>query len=211
MLPLSFRVKAGVAHLPMSSWKSFTGITNFPTDKYTTETPTVISGVTIYWKLSEKHSISLGSEVLKPKISWVGVLPLINEASDTVGFSPLRLDWAFRTIPLTIGYEYKTGIWKDGFEPVIGLGASLMFSEVKVKYVSISNVYTIHNSSEKRTGEGYGIDGSLGFHNKISKHLSSIWQVRYRYSDGMYFSDEPGDTNVEFTGFDFSIGLEFKL
>ncbi len=62
-------------------------------------------------------------------------------------------------------------------------------------------------SKLKRTGKGYGVHGALGFKARISSAVFTIWQARYRYSNGMAFTDNEGDIKVEFTGFDFSVGL----
>ena len=211
--PLSFRVKAGVAQIPLSEWKSFwTGNLQFRSAAYTTRTPIVFSGLSAHWKWSEKHSLFFGLELMRPKAQLVSSALILNESMDTVGLMPYRIDWKFKTIPLTLGYEYRTGFLKNKFEPVIGLGASLMFTELKAKDILMIDANTvITGPGGKRTGNGYGIEGSLGFHTRISDHWNTIWQARYRYSDGMYFSDDPGDIKIEFSGYDFSVGLEYGL
>ena len=210
-LPLSMRVGVGVAHLPMSDWQSFIGHTPLDIDSYQEPFFTAFPQANLIWRIDKKHSIGLGIESLKPTRIRTGAAPQTNEILDTIGFAPYKYKYTFHGFPITIGYEFHTGLLEGRFEPVLGIGASYVISELKARAVSRNDFYESFEANGKRKGKGFGLATSIGFHSNISDKIVSIWQMRYRYSDGMYFTDHPGDRKVEFTGLDFSVALEYRF
>ncbi|MBN1398013.1 MAG: outer membrane beta-barrel protein [Bacteroidetes bacterium] len=183
---LSVRSSVGVVHLPLSDWSKFWG---GPSNSfYTKNNPNLYYGISLHYAINSKHSISTGTELIKSSASLSDSLLVVN--------------WKFQGIPVSIGYEYKIVTFNERFTPVVGLGCSYFISEVNVKVNGV-------DQNSNRRGKGYGIHMSLGLLSQLTESLSMITQVRYRYSDGMAFSDNKDDIKVEFSGFDFSVGLEF--
>jgi outer membrane protein W len=126
----------------------------------------------------------------------------IDGTGDTTGSWFSTVKWKFRGIPITFGYEFCPVTSAEGFTPYVGVGTSFFFSKVEGEVMD-----PFFPSKGERTGKGYGLHGAIGFQSRISSSISTIWQARYRYSNGMAFTDNEGDVKVEFTGFDFSVGL----
>jgi opacity protein-like surface antigen len=63
----------------------------------------------------------------------------------------------------------------------------------------------------KRSGKGYGIHAVLGVMTDISKKMYTDMQIRYRYANGMAFTDAPGSVKIEFSGFYFNVGIGYRL
>jgi hypothetical protein len=186
--PVSVRLVVGAVDLPLSDWSKFSqGIGN---SFYSKNNPNPYYALSIHYAIDSHHSVYVGTELVTTSAS----------ASD----SAIILDWKFQGIPIILGYEYKVLTFNRYFTPVIGAGVSYFISEVKAEE---------HLSSfgEKRTGDGYGIHASLGLISKLATSLNMITQARYRYSNGMAFSEARNDIKVEFSGFDVSVGLEYFL
>ncbi len=208
----SVRANVGAAYLPLTAWNDFVGKTNLQTDLYEICNPIVYGGASVIYRISEEHFVSIASEVLRPQRKFVGSLLNVTSNSDTIGFFPLRIDWNFTGIPLTLGYEYHTGFLKNRFEPVVGIGVSYFFSEVTTKSIVIDSPRSSYfKQNLKRTGRGYGVNTSIAFQTKLNDSFKTLWQIRYRYSNGMAFTDNKGDIKVEFSGFDFAVGVEYSL
>jgi hypothetical protein len=182
------RTLAGVAHLPLSDWSNFFG--GLSNSFYTKNNPNLYYGVSFHYALNSDHSINIGTELLR--------------TSASLSDSTVVIDWKFRGIPISIGYEYRIMTFNEHFTPVAGLGISYFISEVNAHD-------SFFNQTLKRTGNGYGIHTSLGLLSQLTTSLSMISQARYRYSNGMAFSGSKNDIKVEFSGFDFSVGLEWTF
>jgi hypothetical protein len=189
--PISVRVTAGMVDLPLSDWSEFFGSQGHsPYFLYTKNNPNPYYALSINYKITPQHSVYVGTELIQSSAS----------SSDSVDI----MDWKFQGIPITIGYEYKILTFNRFFSPLIGGGVSYFISQVTGK-----DYY--FNQTLKRTGNGYGIHASLGLVSQLTESLDMITQARYRYSNGMAFTDKSGSIKVEFSGFDFSIGLEYSL
>lgn len=186
---ITVRPSVGVVHLPLSDWSKFFG--GFPNSFYTKNNPNLYYGISLHYALSPDHSIMIGTESIKSSATL----------SDSLF---LTVEWKFQGIPFSIGYEYRIVTFNERFTPVAGLGISYFISEVNAR----NNYF---NQTSKRTGNGYGVHLSLGLISQLMKSLSMISQARYRYSDGMAFSSNKNDIKVEFSGFDFSVGVGWTL
>ena len=65
--------------------------------------------------------------------------------------------------------------------------------------------------SSTRTGEGHRLHTVLGLVTHITNRMHLVSQARYRFADGMAFTDKEGSIKIEFTGFDASLGLEWSF
>ncbi len=184
--PFSVRASVGFVHLPLSDWSNF--FSEHGT-YYQKNNPNTYFALSLYYSFSDRHYLELGTELIKSSAS----LSDMATAADII-------DWKFQGIPVTLGYEYRFPVFNEYFTPAAGLGASYFFSEV------IANEHYFQTSG-KRTGNGYGLHASAAIISRLSESLSVTNKVRYRYSNGMAFSDKSGDIKVEFTGFDISMAL----
>lgn len=185
---ISVRASFGVVDLPLSDWsKFFNGQSN---SFYVKNNPNLYYALSFHYPINTNHSISVGTELIRTSA-------LLTDPIVTV-------DWRFHGIPITLGYEYRTMTFNERFTPVVGAGVSYFFSQVNAKD-------HFFNQTSTRTGNGYGIHASLGLISQLTTTLSFISQGRYRYSDGMAFSGSKNDIKVQFSGFDFSIGLAWDF
>jgi len=186
--PISVRVAIGAVDLPLYDWSRFLG--NQSNASYSKTNPNLYYSLSAHYMLSSDHSIDIGTELIR------------TSASDT---DPLiTVNWKFQGIPITLGYEYSAFRFNDHFTAIIGTGISYFISQVEAH----DNLF---NHTAKRYGDGYGIHASLGLNAELTQNISMISQLRFRYSDGMAFTDSKGAIKVEFTGFDFSEGLSLSL
>jgi len=190
--PLSVRASAGFAHLPFPAWSNFWG--QIQGSRYQQNNLDLYYALSFHYALSEHHSVNVGTELVRSTASIASPL----ENALFVG------EWRFQGIPVTLGYEYRMTAFNEHFIPVAGAGVSYFFSQVEA-------THDLSDQTLKRTGRGYGLHGSLGLITEMSQALSMVTQVRYRYSNGMAFTDPEGDIKVEFTGVDFSVGLAWTL
>jgi hypothetical protein len=208
--PFSLRVSVGAIHLPLSDWSDFSG--KISDSYYQKKNPNIYYGLSLNYALGKHHSLNLGTELIKTSASLSSVMFITNYLLDTLDVVPLVIRWKFQGIPVTLGYEYKLSTFNQRFSPVVGIGASYFISEVEAEVLNISGSPFISSlPKEKRTGRGYGFHASLGLISKLTESLSMISQVRYRYSDGMAFTDKKDSIKVEFTGFDFSVGIGWNF
>jgi outer membrane protein W len=182
--PFSVRTSVGVVDLPFHDWSSIYG--NLSNSFYTKNNPNLYYSLSIHYDLYSNHSINIGTELIRSTASSSG--------------PTVTIDWKFQGIPITLGYEYSAFRFNHYFTPTFGVGISYFMSEVDAH----DNFF---NQTLKRHGNGYGIHASLGLKSELTQRVGMISQLRYRYSNGMAFTDSKGDIKVEFTGFDFSTGL----
>ncbi|HXF49813.1 MAG TPA: outer membrane beta-barrel protein [Verrucomicrobiae bacterium] len=197
----SIRAMAGVAHLPLSDWSNFIESTANP-HYYQKNNPNPLYALSVHYKFTPHHSVSLGSELVRASASMGFLMYQTDGTGDTIGSWFSTVKWKFRGIPISLGYEVSPFSVSETFSPYLGAGASIFFSKVEGEVID-----SFFSYKAKRTGTGYGLHGTIGFQSRLSSSVSTIWQARYRYSNGMAFTDNEGDIKVEFTGFDFSVGL----
>ncbi len=202
---MSLRTNIGVAYLPFSDWKNNFGSTISNYEYYDSGDPIIYGGLSIHYRINKYHSINIGSEILNQNIHYAGQYEGMI-TPDSMGVIPIKIEWRMRGIPFTIGYEYHTNYFKDNFEPIFGIGCSYFFS-----HLDAISVIPYRTTKATRSGKGYGLHSYIAFSSKITPKISSLWQVRYRYSNGMAFTDEKGNVKVQFSGLDFSIGLNYSI
>ena len=190
--PISVRGSIGFAYLPLSDWSDFFG--QMKDSYYQKNNPNTYYALSVHYALSQHHSVNIGTELIRTTAS-LGTSP---------GGFPSVVDWKFRGIPITIGYEYRLDPFSERFTPVAGAGLSCFFSEV----VAGDHFFDV---TLTRTGNGYGVHGTLGLIAEITQSISMLTQARYRYANGMAFSGNKGDIKVEFTGFDLSTGVAWTF
>ena len=141
----------------------------------------------------------MGTEFINSSAS----LSIPNFTTPSLSSFSTTIDWKFRGVPITLGYEYKMVDFND-HSIILGAGVSYFISKV----VAHDSYF---NNTVRRHGNGYGVHTSIGLNTKLTEKLSMISQIRYRYSDGMAFTDKESSIKVEFTGFDFSTGLSWTF
>jgi len=183
----SLRASFGAIHLPLSRWSDFF---NALSDNHAYEKDAInfYPELSMHYHLNNHHAFGLGIELIKTFASDKFPLPLINENGNVTGFVPLRVDWKFQGIPISINYEYTFFGLKEHFRPAAGIGASYFASKVEGRVTSP----LLMDQRDERTGRGYGVHAYLVVHTRLFKHLGLVSRARYRYSDGMAFTDRPG-------------------
>lgn len=209
--PFSIRITTGAAYLPLQDWGGF--FNNVADSEYQHHTPDTYFGTSVHLALSDRHAIAIGAERIQTSASLFGYQILMNETGDSLGILSVDiLTWAFQGTPITLSYEYRRQLSNWSVIPFLSIGFSYFRSQVQADLTHLTQAMPLPGGTgSARKGEGYGIHATLGLVTQFTKHLQLISQVRYRYADGMAFTDDEGDIKVEFTGFDASLGLGWSF
>lgn len=209
--PFSVRITTGAAYPLLRDWGDFGN--NVADSEYQHHTPDTYFGASFHLALSDRHAIAIGAERIQTSASLFACSILMNETGDSLGILSVDiLNWAFQGIPITLSYEYRRPLSNWCIIPFLGIGLSYFRSQVQADLTYLAQAMPLPDGTgSTRKGEGYGIHATLGLVTQFTKHLQLISQVRYRYADGMAFTDDEGDVKVEFTGFDASLGLGWSF
>lgn len=205
----SLRVAVGAVHLPLSGWSDFFSAPSGNVD-YRKDDVNFYPGLSVHYHIDNHHALGLGTELIKTSATGIFAQTLFDANGNITGFIPLKIDWKFKGIPITISYEYAALGANKNFRPAIGIGVSYFMSKVEAQTTNLANLL-LDEQKTARKGRGYGIHAHLALHTQLHKRLNLISQVRYRYSDGMAFSGKKEDVKIEFTGFDFSLGIGWSI
>lgn len=204
---VSCRISGGATYIPLQDWSAFFG--KLQNSRYEQNNPNIYGGIAIQVAFGSSHAFHVGTELTRTTATLFGVSILKNTIGDTLGILDSHvIKWTFQGVPLTFGYEYRFLPVNEHIVPFIGLGASYFNSQVKIKYTRLLDWLSLPEPTVRnRIGKGYGAHVSLGVLSQVTRHILVISKIRYRYSDGMAFTDNKGDIKVEFTGFDVSLGI----
>jgi hypothetical protein len=153
--------------------------------------------VSLTSRLTQRHALRFTFEWITTS-SWA--------AFDLGGTGAYTVEWDFETFPVCASYELTLRGAGPGVLTTLGVGAGYYMSEVKS-----STIGFINPTSDTRHGDGYGFHGYLRQTALIAEHLSLSGMIRGRWADGMAFDDNEGDIQVEFSGVDVSLGLEWRI
>jgi hypothetical protein len=186
----------GIAHYTLPDWSDFwSGITN---EKYSKNNPNMSYLFSLGYQLNERHSLAL-------EVEYLQAYPFMSNPT---------LSWEFKAIPISIVYELRFGALSQNIIPYIGAGVSYVISEVTAISYILPVFYDgreLIEATNKRDGKGYGIHSNLGILTNISNSIFLDSHFRFRFSDGMAFTDEEGYIKVEFTGYHFNFGIGYRF
>ena len=191
--PISIRFNAGAINYPLLEWFNFVGDVDSSVYKKDNVNPYV--SLACYYGLSSKHSVFIGTEYLRTNASLYSNCNNVEE----------NITWEFKATPINIGYEYKLVKNKTSLCPIFTIGAAYFISELYGEAYSTPAIFPPEKAT--RTGNGYGFFGSVGIQKQITESFCGSVNFRARYSDGMYFTDDKEDIDVEFTSFDLNFGI----
>jgi hypothetical protein len=185
----SFSLQGGVNYIPMKEFSNYiNSLPNSNVDEFS------FSGdLCIGYQLCDRHYLYTTIEYISSNASFSG------------GISSFY--WVFKTIPLTIGYEYSFNDHPQEWRPIIGFGISYSFFE---------------NESEERSDQAGGADrifrdNGLGFElkfgviKKIINNLSVIGELKYRYIDDFKLNSSKRPPEVNISGLGFLLGMKIEL
>jgi hypothetical protein len=163
--------------------------------------------VSATWRLAARHALRVSVERLTTSVA-------LHTASDfgaPFGMAFLYSDQSFDTVPISLGYEFVLRGSERGASTLAGVGVGYYMTELEGEEVTYSDdpllVGSLHHSRE---GDGYGFHGYLRQTAPVSNRLSLSGMLRGRWVDAMAFDDD-GDIPVDFTDFDFAVGLEWQI
>lgn len=181
-------VQVGAGYLPMSDWEDFweEAVGDYQQDRLGLYTEFSFTS-----RFTQRHAIRFTFEWITTSAS----------AGD-------QLEWDFETFPVSLSYELTLRGAEPGALTQLGVGGGYYMSSVETREHS-----TLPNPSlpEARNGDGYGFHGYLRQTALIADHVSLSGMIRGRWADGMAFDDADDDIKVEFTGFDVSMGIEYRI
>jgi len=196
--PLSIRLNLGAAHYPLPAWTDFIG--QLSNSEYKKDIVNPYGSLALYYDLSPKHSLFIGTEYLRTNAYLDAVFDDMVEHHTA---------WKFTATPLDLGYEFKLNPGRDGLRQLLTVGVSYFRSEVSGESYTVPEIFPPEKL--KRTGNGYGFFGGIGLEKNYTQSLYTTVNFRARYADGMYFDDDPEDINVEFTSFDVNLGIGWRF
>ncbi len=201
------RIEGGASYLPLESWEDFFG--DQVAGYYVEDSVAPFIGVSVGYRVREKHVVSIGTGRWASKPSQYSVSIGTGPSGELTG--PVWenfIDWTLSTIPVLASYEYRA-FGSRRWSPFVGVGGGYHFSKIHATARMDPPFEETPGTYEaEHTGEGYGVYADAG----VRFPLGSTWGlqpgVRYRYSDGMAFTDEDGSIAVEFTGVDFMLRID---
>jgi hypothetical protein len=158
------------------------------------------------WRFAQRHALRLSVERITTSVA-------VHAAADLGPFASfLYADLEFETIPVCIGYEFALRRSEHGALTLAGLGVGYYVSELGGEEVYYEGDPVVaYSRHDTREGDGYGFHGYLRQTAPISDRLSLSGMLRGRWADAMAFDDADGDIAVDFTDFDFAVGLEWEI
>ncbi|HMB89351.1 MAG TPA: hypothetical protein VKP65_00800 [Rhodothermales bacterium] len=162
-----------------------------------------------HFPVAERQSISLGTEIMK-------TASIPKDLAEEVQAKPT---WDLKAVPVTLGYSYELADPGKGIVPIVGVGVSYYFCEVKKHRSMDASGSMLYVSSpgtpdavEKERGMGYGFQATLGLRTEITRHIFVQAQSRTRYVNGFAFMGQHAeDLGMEFTKIDVTLGLGYTF
>ena len=162
-----------------------------------------------HFPVAERQSISVGTEIMKSA-------SIPKHLAEEIQAKPA---WDLRAVPITLGYSYELADPSRGVVPVVGVGVSYYFCEVKKHRLMDASGSMLYVSSPgtpdaiaKERGMGYGVQATLGLRTHIARHLFVQAQSRARYINGFAFMGKHAEElGVAFTKIDVTLGLGYTF
>lgn len=154
------------------------------------------------WRFAPRHAVRLSVERITTSINLYFLSP----------FGSLLSEQNLTTVPICASYEFAIATTPSGASTLLGLGGGIYATEIEgneLNYFGDPALDSIVHHS--REGTGYGFHGYLRQTAPISERLAISGMLRGRWADGMAFDDSEQDVPVDFTDFDFAVGLEWKI
>jgi outer membrane protein W len=201
----------GAGYLPMKDWEDFASggeRSNYHQDR-----------LGLYLELNgayyfgERHAVVLGVEhITKTSSLSTAVIETDSQGQEIGIMGAIATTWDFSTIPIDLSYEYHHSGRDVQADPFVGAGVGYYFSKLEAdQKILADDTGMLTDESGTRDGNGFGVHLYVGIAAKLSDSLDLVTRLRGRYADGMYFSDEPGDVDVDFHGIDLTVGVRWTI
>ena len=163
--------------------------------------------VSATWRLAARHALRASVE----RISTSVQLYAVSDFGPPLGSAFLYSDQSFDTVPVSLGYEFTLRRSEGGAATLAGVGVGYYITELEGDQATYADDPLVVGSLPySREGDGYGFHGYLRQTAPISERLSLTGMLRGRWADAMAFDDD-GEIPVDFTDFDFALGVEWKI
>ena len=201
---ISVGLAAGTGHMPLEKWESFAA--TLQSYQYESDDLGKYSEAWVRYRVSQRHSLRLGVEYIM--VSALGTTLMIGGANDII--QVYSTTWDFTAVPISLAYELNVERGETAAAPFLGCGVGYYFSDVDATSKELGP-RVFGDTSGSRSGNGLGMCVYAGLRAAVVKGGSLVTQLRYRYADGMVFTEKNGDGKVEFTGVDLTVGIEWSL
>lgn len=185
---IKIQLKGGLNYLFNQEHKSvfdFTGIQS--------EQPGLNTSFKTFFSLDRQNLISIGVEFIKAK-----TVAKNNEAN---------IEWLFYGYPISIGYQHNYPKFVKNLYPFTSFDLSYFISREEITQREDSRI----NSMTDRTENGFGIDGNVGLEYIVTSAFEVLAELKFRYSNASFFTEEMTYTSIEFSGIYFNIGLNYNF
>ena len=150
--------------------------------------------VSLSRSVGRKQSISLSTEYMRVSSYYINFY----------GYGD-KPDWKFKSVPVTVSYEYTLGSGSARFSPYVGGGVSVYLSQMR----QLSAEATAENgvrSFDTHRGVGYGSQVVGGVRTRLSRNTFLLTQGRYRLVNGLAVGTSGRDA-AQFGLFDVAVGI----
>jgi len=204
-----FGLSAGGGHVPSDDWRSAgTGLSSgrIEVSSYSSESLSPFVEASLTYVFHNKSAIRLSVEHITTEANVRTTFSVNNPPSTATSF----VYWDFSTTPINLSYEmYLLGY--DRFSPFIGLGGGYYFSTVEWRRLLENPVVESVDSGGTHDGEGFGMHFYIGLRAVVWQRFGLNSRIRFRYADGMAFTDQEGALALDFTSVDVSFGIDVRL
>lgn len=116
-------------------------------------------------------------------------------------------EWIFRSFPVSFGYQYNFVNNISLLYPYISVNIAYVISTVKFTQTSSED----DRPNYKHTENGFGVDGNIGLVYIISTKIDIISELKLRYANASFFTEESKYPSIEFSGIYLYIGLNYNF
>lgn len=168
----------------------------------------VLSFFNSYTETNRKigYNFSFSSHYLLNKNNnlWVGI-EYINSEITATGYNSSS-EWIFHAYPISLGYQYIFDNPVQKLFPYLSINISYYIS--KLRRIKMDNMEKVEYYSSEN---GFGLDGSIGGFYELIKKIKLSLEMKLRYANGSYFSEDSKYASIEFTGIYLNLGVAYNF
>lgn len=196
----------GAGHFPMSEWEDFWS--SFSRFYYDSERLSPDFELFAGYRVTDKHALKLSVEWLTVRASLFYATIYTSPA----GSASDVITWDFRTIPVSLSYEFSFKTHVSDASGYLGAGVGYYFTRLEAALETLHDDVLGPGRTEVVSDDrGYGFHLYVGARSRIHRGIFMYGQLRGRFADGRALTDSEGDISIKFSGVDISLGVEWTI
>jgi len=207
---ISMSVSAGGGYLPLKDFSDFYGKFS---DTYNKDKAGKYLGFKFTHHLNQRHALVLHVEHISIAATSFVSMDRISEHGEILeeGWETFNTDFDFASTPIGLSYEFFINGMDKKISHILGVGLSFYISSLIYETIYIKNPLGLPDQKDTRDGRGYGFHAYYSMQYNFHQNYYFESRLRARYADGMYFTDKPGEIDIDFTGVDITLGLGWRF